>query len=113
MQASSNMGGKADRFDLRNEETKVIALIPQGACPLPALPLFACLLVADVDGTLIRSIGKEANKLHKECFTVGFKEVFGLDTHIDIIPHHGGTDPLIVLKVLEHHGVAKEEVWAC
>jgi hypothetical protein len=67
-------------------------------------------IFADVDGTLIHSIGKDANKLHKECFTAGFKEVFGLDTHIDIIPHHGGTDPLIAIKVLEHHGIPKAEV---
>jgi hypothetical protein len=32
------------------------------------------------------------------------------DTHIDIIPHHGGTDPLIAIKVLEHHGIPKAEV---
>lgn len=64
----------------------------------------------DVDGTLIHSIGKDANKLHKECFSAGFKEVFGLDTHIDIIPHHGGTDPLIAIKVLQHHGISKDEV---
>jgi hypothetical protein len=68
------------------------------------------LYAADVDGTLIHSIGKDANKLHKECFSAGFKEVFGLDTHIDIIPHHGGTDPLIAIKVLEHHGIPKAEV---
>jgi hypothetical protein len=65
---------------------------------------------ADVDGTLIHSIGKEANRLHKECFTAGFKEVFGLDTNIDVVEHHGSTDPLIVLKVLEHHGIPKEQV---
>lgn len=53
----------------------------------------------DVDGTLIHSIGKEANRLHKECFTAGFKDVFGLDTNIDVVEHHGSTDPLIVLKV--------------
>eukprot|EP00882_Tetradesmus_deserticola_P012779 GHRQ01013544.1.p1 GENE.GHRQ01013544.1~~GHRQ01013544.1.p1 ORF type:complete len:200 (+),score=91.15 GHRQ01013544.1:56-655(+) len=66
----------------------------------------------DVDGTLIHSTGKDANKLHKECFSAGFKEVFGLDTHIDIVPHHGGTDPLIVIKVLEHHGIPKAEAQA-
>jgi hypothetical protein len=66
-----------------------------------------------VDGTLIHSIGKEANKLHKECFTAGFKEVFGLDTNIDVVEHHGSTDPLIVLKVLEHHGIPKEQVSCC
>lgn len=29
----------------------------------------------DVDGTLIHSIGAAANKLHKDCFTAGFKQV--------------------------------------
>jgi hypothetical protein len=45
----------------------------------------------DVDGTLIHSVGKEANRLHKECFTAGFKEVYGLDTNIDVVEHHGST----------------------
>jgi hypothetical protein len=36
--------------------------------------------------------------------------VFGLDTNIDVVEHHGSTDPLIVLKVLEHHGIPKEQV---
>jgi len=71
------------------------------------------MLYADVDGTLIHSIGKDANRLHKECFSVGFKEVFGLDTNIDVVEHHGSTDPLIVLKVLEHHGIPKEQVTHC
>jgi hypothetical protein len=52
----------------------------------------------------------QANKLHKDAFAQGFKQVFGLDTHIDVIKHHGSTDPLIVIKVLEHHGISKEEV---
>mgnify|MGYP001806859722 CR=1 FL=1 len=80
--------------------------------PTPAVQLCVHLLyhTSDVDGTLIHSIGKEANKLHKECFTAGFKEVFGLDTNIDVVEHHGSTDPLIVLKVLEHHGIPKEQV---
>lgn len=46
---------------------------------------------ADVDGTLLHSVGKEANRLHKECFSAGFKEVFGLDTNIDVVAHHGST----------------------
>eukprot|EP00879_Flechtneria_rotunda_P032466 GHRR01035676.1.p1 GENE.GHRR01035676.1~~GHRR01035676.1.p1 ORF type:complete len:161 (+),score=49.62 GHRR01035676.1:178-660(+) len=70
------------------------------------------LISFDVDGTLIHNIGKDANKLHKECFTAGFKKVFGIDTHIDTIPHHGGTDPLIVIKVLEHHGIPKAKALA-
>lgn len=39
-----------------------------------------------------------------------FKKVFGLDTHIDVISHHGGTDPLIAVKVMMHHGIPKEQV---
>ena len=67
------------------------------------------LISFDVDGTLIRSVGENANKLHKRAFSHGFKKVFGLDTDIEVVKHHGSTDPLIVLAVLEHHGVAKEE----
>jgi hypothetical protein len=39
--------------------------------------------------------------------------VFGIDTHIDVIEHHGGTDPLIAVKVMMHHGIKKEQVGAC
>ncbi|GLC33412.1 hypothetical protein PLESTM_000068400 [Pleodorina starrii] len=66
----------------------------------------------DVDGTLIHSIGDHANKLHKAAFSHGFKAVFELDTHIDVISHHGSTDPLIIIKVLEHHGISKDEAMA-
>jgi hypothetical protein len=36
--------------------------------------------------------------------------VFQLDTTIDVVEHHGSTDPLIILKVLEHHGIPQAEV---
>lgn len=39
-----------------------------------------------------------------------FQKVFGLETHIDVIAHHGGTDPLIAVKVMMHHGIPKEQV---
>lgn len=64
---------------------------------------------ADVDGTLIRSRGANANKLHKDSFAAGFRDVFGIETTIDVVPHHGSTDPLILVKVLEFHGVDKQE----
>jgi hypothetical protein len=32
------------------------------------------------------------------------------DCLADIVPHHGGTDPLIAIKVLEHCGIPKAEV---
>ncbi|KAF8056466.1 hypothetical protein HT031_006323 [Scenedesmus sp. PABB004] len=66
----------------------------------------------DVDGTLIHSVGPDANRLHKEAFSAAFLEVFGLDTNIDVIPHHGGTDPLIALAVLQHCGVPRAEAEA-
>lgn len=38
-------------------------------------------------------------------------QVFNLDTNIDVIHHHGSTDPLILVKVLTHaHGIDKETV---
>ncbi|GAX80513.1 hypothetical protein CEUSTIGMA_g7951.t1 [Chlamydomonas eustigma] len=67
------------------------------------------LISFDVDGTLIHSVGENANKLHKDAFAEGFKRIFGLDTTIDVVKHHGSTDPLIIIKVLEHHGISKEE----
>lgn len=68
------------------------------------------LISFDVDGTLVRSVGDKANFLHKEAFTHCFKAVFGIDTHIDVIQHHGGTDPLIIKKVLQHAGADGAEV---
>lgn len=64
----------------------------------------------DVDGTLIRSTGSNANKLHRDAFSAAFKTVFGLDTTIDVIPHHGSTDTLILVAVLEAHGIDKSKV---
>lgn len=66
------------------------------------------LISFDVDGTLIRSVGQDANKLHKEAFSAALKEIFDLDTTIDVVPHHGSTDPLILVKVLGFHGISKE-----
>jgi len=37
-------------------------------------------------------------------------QVYDLDTNIDVIKHHGSTDPLILVGILMHHGIAKEEV---
>ncbi|PRW57041.1 haloacid dehalogenase [Chlorella sorokiniana] len=72
----------------------------------------ATLVTFDVDGTLIHSVGPKSNYLHKAAFTAAFKEVFGLDTHIDVVKHHGSTDALILLKVLVHHGVPLEQAAA-
>ena len=55
-------------------------------------------------------MGDNANKLHKQAFIHAWKEVYGIDTHVDVIQHHGNTDPLILIRVLEYHGIAKSDV---
>ena len=64
------------------------------------------LVTFDVDGTLIRSCGPDANRLHLEAFQRAFREGWDLPEGAGIheVEHHGGTDPLLLLKVLEHHG---------
>lgn len=87
--------------------------LSQNRLPSNADPLGPrCPTAADVDGTLIRSAGPDANKLHKEAFAAAFKEVFGLDTTIDVVPHHGSTDPLILVKVCVFHNIPHNEAMA-
>ena len=131
----------------------------------------------DVDGTLIRSTGKDANRLHKRgtygclceresgrkvggmsgsrsntvntvfpacavrvrfpavafkggmcsrkadkhradrllavaAFAHAWSQVFDLTADLDDIPHHGMTDGLILVKMLEHRGYSKAEARA-
>ena len=37
--------------------------------------------------------------------------MFDLDTHIDVIHHHGSTDKLVAADVLKFHGVDEKEIW--
>lgn len=60
----------------------------------------------------MHSVGQRANFLHKQSFIAAFKQVFNLDTNIDVVKHHGSTDALILLKVLVHHGISKEDAVA-
>lgn len=68
------------------------------------------LLTFDVDGTLIKSVGENANRFHKNAFSYGFKKIFGLDTTIDVVSHHGSTDKLIIRSVLEYHEIPGEKI---
>lgn len=71
------------------------------------------LITFDVDGTLIRASGQDANKFHKDAFMHGFREVYGVETYpvgIDVIQHHGSTDQLISAAVMRHHGVEESVV---
>jgi len=69
------------------------------------------LVTFDVDGTLVTSVGKDANRFHKGAFTHAFKEVHGIaDASIDEIVHHGLTDALVSARLLAHRGVAADEI---
>ena len=93
------------------------------------------IITFDVDGTLIRTVGTDSNRcstwawpaishllcrhckkhvgccrLHKAAFAHAWMKVFNLDTDIDILMHHGMTDPLILVSMLEHHGTSRQEV---
>jgi phosphoglycolate phosphatase len=69
------------------------------------MPATKTLISFDVDGTLIRATGQDANKLHKDAFAHGFLEVFGIETTIDVIDYQGSTDMLISRATMRHHGV--------
>ncbi|GAQ85910.1 hypothetical protein KFL_002600180 [Klebsormidium nitens] len=63
------------------------------------------LISFDVDGTLIRSIGEDANAFHKRAFSYVMKQIYGVDGTIDAIKHHGSTDKQVLINTLAHYGV--------
>ncbi|MHA1733256.1 MAG: HAD family hydrolase [Promethearchaeota archaeon] len=63
------------------------------------------LVTFDVDQTLLAG-----NELHQAAFSHGFAEVFGVDASITEVNHHGMTDPLLILAVMQRHGFAEEDV---
>mmetsp|Transcript_19490 Transcript_19490/g.31561 ORF Transcript_19490/g.31561 Transcript_19490/m.31561 type:complete len:281 (+) Transcript_19490:49-891(+) len=85
---------------------------PRSTAVVPPAMAPKTLVTFDVDGTLIHSVGNNANKFHKDAFAFAFKKVFNLDTNIDVIHHHGSTDQLVAADVLAFHGISKEEIWA-
>ena len=69
------------------------------------------LITFDVDGTLIRSVGENANRFHKNAFSHGFKKIAKIKTSIDVLKtkHHGSTDKLIIKRVLEFHEIDHDD----
>ncbi|KAL2610042.1 hypothetical protein R1flu_028615 [Riccia fluitans] len=67
------------------------------------------LITFDVDGTLIQSLGLNANLLHKKAFSHAIEEVFGIVGTIDAIKHHGSTDPMVLVNTLEHYGIPLDQ----
>jgi phosphoglycolate phosphatase len=96
----------AKRFTQASTQSHRHTTMSSSICSASTKPI---LITFDVDGTLVRSVGQNANKLHKEAFQHAFHSVFGIDTTIDVIEHHGSTDGLILVNVMEHHGVDREE----
>ena len=54
----------------------------------------------DIDNTLIKSSAG-----HMESLIFAIKDIYGLATRIDVINHHGMTDPEIIIKILGKHGL--------
>ena len=63
------------------------------------------LILFDVDKTLIKS-----STGHEEAFSIGFKEVYNIDSTINIINHYGMTDQQIIIEVLKKKGLKESEI---
>jgi len=64
------------------------------------------LILFDIDKTLIKS-----STGHSAAFSEGFKEVYDVDSTIDIINHHGMTDQQIIIEVLKKEGLEESEIY--
>lgn len=63
------------------------------------------LILFDIDKTLIESL-----KGHKVAFSEAFRKIYGVDTTIDIINHHGMTDQQIITEVLKKNGLDEKTI---
>ena len=63
------------------------------------------LVLLDIDRTLISS-----TKSHRAAFSDAFKIVYGVNTNIDIINHHGMTDQEIIIEVLKKNGLEERTI---
>jgi phosphoglycolate phosphatase-like HAD superfamily hydrolase len=61
----------------------------------------------DIDNTLIRS-----SRGHVEALLVCIAEVYGIDAFIDVINHHGMTDPEIITRILEKYEIDQAAIKA-
>ena len=63
------------------------------------------LILFDIDKTLVKS-----SQGHKAAFSIAFKEVYGIDTSIDVIQYSGMTDQQIIFDVLKLKGLDEEKI---
>lgn len=64
------------------------------------------LVLFDIDGILI----KTGSKNHKLSFSYAFKQIYGVDTNIDIIDHSGKVDKQIIIEVLKKEGLDEQTI---
>lgn len=63
------------------------------------------LILFDIDKTLITNATG-----HKAAFSRAVKEVYGIDTTVEIINYNGMTDPMIIMGVLKKNGLEESEI---
>ena len=63
------------------------------------------LVLFDIDGTLVKS-----SNGHRAAFSAAFKEVYGIETGIDVIQYSGMTDQQIIIETLKTKGLNEEEI---
>ena len=63
------------------------------------------LTLFDIDKTLVKS-----STGHKTAFSIAFKNIYGVDTNIDIIQHSGMTDQQIIYDVLRLNGLDDDKI---
>jgi len=63
------------------------------------------LILFDIDRTLILS-----SRAHHKAFSEAFKKVYGVDTNIDIINHHGMTEQQVIIEVLKKNGLNEQKI---
>jgi len=64
------------------------------------------LILFDIDKTLIKS----SEVKDKIAFPGAFKKVYGIDTNINVINHHGMTDQQIIIEVLKKKGLDEHAI---
>lgn len=63
------------------------------------------LVLFDIDKTLI-----DRSECHHQAFIHAFKEIFDVDTSVDVINYHGKTDPQIMHEVLLKEGLNENDI---
>ena len=63
------------------------------------------LILFDIDKTLITNA-----TAHKAAITMAVKDVYGIDTTVEIINYNGMTDPMIILGVLTKIGLSESKI---